>query len=97
MVNACFGKTMKDVRKRRDIVSKWDGRYAAKVLIAKPNFKGMTTLGEDLALIEMAKAEVKMNKPIYVGMSVLDISKIRLFKFHYELWRKVQSYDTADN
>lgn len=77
MVNACFGKIMEDVRKRRDVklVTKWDGRYAAKVLIARPNFKQSVILNEDLAMIEMAKAEVKTNKPIYIGMSILDISK----------------------
>lgn len=86
MNNAIFGKTMENVRNRRiiKIVSKWDGRYSAAAYIAKPNFYRSSIFGEDFVGIELLKNEVIFNKPIYVGMAILDISKTILYSFHYE-------------
>ena len=43
----------------------------------------MNYISEDLSIIEMNKTKVKMNKPIYLGLSILDISKILMYKFWY--------------
>ncbi|XP_070159453.1 uncharacterized protein [Polyergus mexicanus] len=43
-----------------------------------------SVFAEDLVAVELRKLEIKFNKPIYVGMCILDISKIRLYEFHYE-------------
>ena len=43
----------------------------------------MNYISEDLPIIEMNKTKVKMNKPIYLGLSILDISKILMYKFWY--------------
>ncbi|XP_071628361.1 uncharacterized protein [Temnothorax longispinosus] len=86
MNNAVFGKTMENVRNHVDVrlLTNWDGRYGAEVMIAKPNFHSRSVFSENLAAIEMRKLEIKFNKPIYVGMCILDISKTCLYKFHHE-------------
>lgn len=83
--NAVFGKSMENVRKRCEIklINKWDGRYGAKVKIAKPNFKKITIFNENLVAIEMFKSEIKLNKPIPIGVCVLEISKLKMYDFHY--------------
>ncbi|KYN28493.1 hypothetical protein ALC57_02085, partial [Trachymyrmex cornetzi] len=86
MNNAVFGKTMENVRDHVDIrlITRWDGKYDAEVMIAKPNFHSRSIFSENLVAVELRKLEVKMNKPIYVGMCILEIAKLRLYEFHYE-------------
>jgi hypothetical protein len=63
--------------------TKWEGRYGAAVLIGRPNFKKRNIFSENLVAIEMFKTQIKMNKPIIIGMAVLDISKLKMCDFHY--------------
>lgn len=76
---------MENLRLRSEIrlVNKWDdrGQYNARSMIARPNFKKCTIFNEDLAAIELHKSHIKMTKPVIVGMCVLDISKILMYKF----------------
>ena len=74
MNNAVFGKTMENVRKHRDI----------KLVKTEPNFHTMKLIYNNLAIIEMRKVKVKMNKPIYLGLSILDICKITMYEFWYD-------------
>lgn len=86
LINAIFGKTMENLRLRATIklVSEWDGRYGARMLIARPNFKRFKIFDEDLVAIELQNTNILMNKPIIVGMCVLDISKLTMYKFLYD-------------
>ncbi|GFX55757.1 uncharacterized protein TNCV_3428281 [Trichonephila clavipes] len=88
MNNSVFGKTMENIRKRLDIRLCCDGTKVEK-LIAKPNFKGRTIFDESLAAIHMNKTKVLFNKPIYVGMSILDLSKhfFLMYDFHYNVMK----------
>ncbi|KYN01444.1 hypothetical protein ALC62_07766 [Cyphomyrmex costatus] len=82
MNNAVFGKTMENVRDRVDV--KLEGRYGAEAMIAKPNFHSRSVFSENLVAIELRKLEMKFDKPIYVDMCILDISKTCLYEFHHE-------------
>ena len=75
MNNAVFGKTMENIRKHRDTKLVTTNKRRSK-LVSEPNYHTMNYISEDLSIIEMNKTRVKMNKPIYLGLSILDISKI---------------------
>ena len=75
MNNAVFGKTMENVRKHRDIKLVTTDKNRSK-LVLEPNYHTMNYISEDLSIIEMKKTKVNMNKPIYLGLSMLEISKI---------------------
>ena len=83
MNNAVFGKTMENIRKHRDIKLVTTNKRRSK-LVSEPNYHTMNYISEDLSIIEMNKTRVKMNKPIYLGLSILDISKILMYEFWYD-------------
>ena len=83
MNNAVFGKTMENIRKHRDIKLVTTDKKRNK-LVSEPNYHTMNYISEDLSIIEMNKTKVKMNKPIYLGLSILDISKILMYEFWYD-------------
>ena len=83
MNNAVFGKTMENIRKHRDIKSVTTDKKRNK-LVSEPNYHTINYISEDLSIIEMNKTKVKVNKPIYLGQSILDISKILMYEFWYD-------------
>ena len=83
MNNAVFGKTMENVRKRRDIKLVTTDKKRSK-LVSKPNYHTMNYISDDLSIIEMKRTKVKMNKPIYLGLSILEISKLLMYEFWYD-------------
>ena len=83
MNNAVFGKTMENVRKHRNIKLVTTDKKRSK-LVSEPNYHTMNYISEDLSIIEMKRAKVKMNKPIYLGLSILEISKILMYEFWYD-------------
>ena len=82
MNNAVFGKTMENVRKHRDIklVATDKRRYR---LASEPNYQPTKWFSESLLAIEMKKTKEKMNKPIYLGLSILEISRVLMYEFWY--------------
>ena len=83
MNNAVFGKTMENVRKHRDIKLVTTDKKRIK-LVSEPNFHTMNSISENLSIVEMRRTKVKMNKPIYLGSSKLEISKILMNEFWYD-------------
>ena len=78
MNNSVFGKTMENVRNHRDIkIVTTDKRRS--ILASEPNYHSTKYISKDLLIMEMKKVEVKMNKPIYLGQAILDISKTLMY------------------
>ena len=83
MNNSVFGKTMENISKNRNIgLVTTEEKYLHTVM--KPNFKSGVLFGENLMGCEMGKIKVVMNKPVYLGQAILDLSKIVMYEFHYD-------------
>ena len=81
--NSVFGKTMENVRKHRDVKLVTTDVKRNK-LVSEPNYHTTKRFSENLLAIEMKKTKVKMNKPVYLDMSILDIGKTLMYKFWYD-------------
>ncbi|XP_025261979.1 uncharacterized protein LOC112637159 [Camponotus floridanus] len=91
MNNAVFGKTMENVRNRVDVrlATRWDGRFGAEALISKPNFHSRSVFSENLMAVELRKLEVKIDKPIYVGI-------VECEDAYERMKRDIDRFDTSD-
>ena len=94
MNDSVFGKTSENARNHKDIklVTSDKGR---KRLVSEPNCHSHKILSEHLMAIEMKKTKLKMTKPRYLGMSILDTSKTLMYKFWYDYIN--QSMETEQN
>ena len=83
MNNSVFGKTIENVRKHRDInlVTTDEKRNN---LVSVPNYHTTKYFSENVLAIEMKKTKEKMNKSVYLGMSILDITKTLMYEFWYD-------------
>ena len=82
MNNSICGKTMENIRNRVNIELVNDRKKAEK-LSAKLNFKHCNIFSENLVAIHMKKTKLVFNKPVYLGMCILDLSKTLMYDFHY--------------
>ena len=82
MNNAVLGKTMKNVRKRRDIKLVTTEKRKIQ-LVLEPNYHA-TWFSKDLLVTEVKKTKVKMTKSVYLGLSKLEISKTLMYEFWYD-------------
>ena len=83
MNNSVFGKTVENIRKHRNIKLVTTDKKRSK-LDSESTYHTINYISEDLSITEMKRTKVKMNKPIYLGLSILDISKILMFEFWYD-------------
>ena len=83
MNNTVFGKTMGNIRNHRDIKIVTTNKQRNK-LASEPNYHTTKYISKNLLIMEMKKTEVKMNKPIYLGQAILDITKILIYEFWYD-------------
>ena len=74
---------MENIRKHKDIKLVTTDKKKSK-LLSEPNYHTINLISEDLSIIEMKKTKVKMNKPIYLVLSILEISKILMYEFWYD-------------
>ena len=89
MNNSVFGKTMENIRghSKIKIVNGLETETLERY-IAKPNFKGLFEYEEsNLVSVNMGFSTVTLNKPIYLGQAILDISKTLMYDFHYDYMR----------
>ena len=80
MDNAVFGKTTENVKKHRDIKLVTTNKRR-RYLVSQPNYHTRKCFSENLFVTEMKKIKVKMNKPVYLGLSILEISKTLMYEF----------------
>ena len=92
MNNSVFGDTMDNVRKHRDIKLVTTDKRRNQ-LVSEPNYHTTKWFSENLLTIGMKNIKVKMNKRVYLGLSILEISKILI----YEFWHEYMKPKYADN
>lgn len=78
---------MENVRKRMNIELVTSNKIAHRLMV-KPNFKDRTIYSQNLMAVHMLKTTIKFDKPIYVGLAILEISKTIMYNFHYEIMKK---------
>ena len=82
--NAVYGKTLENVRNHNDFrLINTPERF--QKLVNKPSYKHRHIINEDLVVVELEKAMVEFDKPIYMGLSILDYSKIHMYSFYYDV------------
>ena len=82
MNNSVFGKTMENVRKRSNIYLETDPDHLLRQ-VAKPTYVSHKIFHENLVALHMKKNILVLDKPSYVGMCILDLSKVLMYDFHY--------------
>ena len=87
MNNSLFGKTMENLRKRVDVKLVTDEKKLMK-LTSKPTFVTSKIFNEKLVADHKIKETLTLNRPAYVGMCILDISKTLMYDFHYNYINK---------
>ena len=84
MNNHFYGKCSEQVRNRSNVSLKVEDQETRK-LISKPTFKRSLILNEDLTIIESTIKNITLNKPIYISAAVLDLAKLRMYEFYYDV------------
>src|SRR5206468_8880315 len=82
-------KTMENLRKRQrvSIVQPITDPKKYKKLTSDPSFKSRKIFSENLVVIHRRKTEVNLNRPTYIGMCVLDLSKLCMYQFYYDTFK----------
>ena len=90
MINSVFGKTMENLRKRVSVNLVNNGRDYLNY-VSRPTFVSQKIFDRNFVAIHRIKTVLLLNKPIYVGFSILELSKLLMYDFHYNYFKK--SYD----
>ena len=83
MNNAVFVKTMENMRKYKDI-KLVPTEKRRNYLVSEQNYHTTKFFMDNLLAIEMKKTQILMNKPVYLGLSILDLSKTGMYEFQYD-------------
>ena len=87
MNNSVFGKTMENLRKRVDVRLVTNEKKLDK-LTSKPTYISCKIFNENLMAVHKVKETLTLNRPAYVGMCILDLSKMLMYDFHYNCMKK---------
>ena len=87
MNNSVFGKTMENIRKRVDVRLITDEKKLLK-MVSKPTYVSSKIFNENLVAVHKIKETLTLNRPAYVGMCILDLSKTLMYNFHYNYIKK---------
>ena len=85
--NSVYGKTMENMRKRFKIRKTTNEKDFLKY-VSRPTYIGYRKFGKDLVAIHEKKELLTLNKPIYVGNAILELSKLAMYKFYYDFVKK---------
>ena len=91
MNNSVFGKTMENIRKRVDVRLVTDENKLLK-MAAKPTYVSSKIFNENLVAVHKIKETLTLDRPAYLGMCILDLSKTLMYDFHYNYIK--QKYDS---
>ena len=91
MNNSVFGKTMENIRKRVDVRLVTDEKKLLK-LTSKPTYVSSKIFNENLVAVHKIKEKLTLNRPAYVGMCILDLSKTLMYDFHYNYIKRNYGY-----
>jgi hypothetical protein len=86
-VNSIFGKSMENIRNRKH-VQLVSNPFKIKQLISKPQLEQFRIVNDDTVLIDRVRNKVVLNKPIYCGFAILELSKLLMYRFHYDVIKK---------
>ena len=92
MINSVFGKTMENLRKRINVRLINNAKDYLKC-VSKPTFVSQKKFSKNLVTIHKIKPVLVLNKPIYVGFSILELSKLLMYDFHYRYFKN--KYNTT--
>jgi len=87
MNNSVFGKSIQDNRKHLNVVLAVNQKQVVNA-VKKPTFEQFNIIGENKAIIKMKKNSVKLDKPIFIGFTVLELAKYWMYTLHYKLFKK---------
>lgn len=96
--NSIFGKTIENRRKQVDVklANIWTDDcnvtnkfYGAEKYISAPNFKNLSIISDSLVAVQLEPAKIILDRPIYVGFSILELAKTHLYNFHYSVMQKM--------
>ena len=83
MNNSVYGKTIENLRKKINVRLVNNAEYYKK-WVSRPSFVSEKIFSKDLAAIHEIKPVLALDKPIYVGFIILDLSKLLIYEFHYK-------------
>ena len=87
IINSVYGKTMENVRKRGNVKLINNEKKYLKV-VSRPSFVSQKILDKNLVAVHKIKQVLLLTKPIYVGFSILELSKMIMYDWHYNYFVK---------
>lgn len=92
MMNSCFGKFIENIRKRQNIrlidLTDENGPKMYRKVISSNQYKGQSEVNDNIRLMKMRNNNINLDKPIFVGNTILELSKLLMYNFYYNTLKK---------